>query len=1815
MGTFTRAIGRGVDTTQMTLYGFAEWMGKLTGIDVLEEWGEEGVARNIREIQENPAEVESWDDIDSLADFGNYLIEALGEGIPSIATTVAGGGVGGYAAKKIMAARIGKTVQRQLGSKAFKATDVFNQRQAAAIRKGQIAGALALGGSQNIGETQINFDLENEGQNSGSIFLTGAIKGALDVMPVSKLLKLTKNTGLPPTSLAEGLSSSFRAAREVGLSEALTESAQTFVDQVALGLESPTYDVFNYDNLSEIIDSGLKGGIAGGGIAATVQGGKNILDVYERNRQQTMADMAAIEQSAIDEVLNEIRPVPPKSDDEDTGDTIPEPADTVRAQVQAVDDPTSTKDVAFFEPGSDLTPLQDPNIRADIIEKPDGSVYVTNNKDKADFIRSEHQDTVRLAHGELLYDKPEGKEGTDGTVVVAEDARGQPVSEIVSSPESLEQDAATAQGQAPEGGRVVVSNANQQIEQRINAAIPDPQLRKRTLAALTDPTVSQEDKQEIIRFIATESQAANRRAEQTAAIEQEAGQTLEAPMADELAGVEEGSIQYEDIAFVDTEAKANTIRAAQDKRTASFSNISHEVIPEKDGYRVQRITAPDILSPEPSVQSRTPNQSDVEAPRTPERVVSDSILKAQQRGVSTRESLQHAKDNDTRLSIENKLIEVETPKGNKIELYLPDLTSAGIDLLKAEGSTGKSGDSAHRGIAFMHILGRLKQRGYKVPKIEPYKIIFQTGRDFGPKDQRGATTLATALRGTQQTGATSNIDFNPVPKTVTSKQEKGSEEITPEAKEQAQIDLATAKEATKKKERQVRQEVEERAGRAKPTLKKTRVPIAEKVKQLNAMDKGIIETHKAGAMKAFWSDRRDRTNLQRAIEQLFRKQLEQTRVLRDDKLHAEALSAFTKFYEGRLSALREEYKYLRGIKDPDMFVKNLVDRIVKESGGLKLSIETLEKKVPNEGDSFRKIKARVNMAIQEVEGFTEVDIGDIDRGEFEAKPETTTADGVPLEEHAQQLDQKKKKGVEFIAPTKEELAKYVPKELPKKPIEFKEAPKDAIPEVKNTVKQQIGPGKWARVQHKAKDLNKAHKFPLVKEFFSAGGRLRVLAPELADMIEQVSNTARTKATGVPFYAARQASLNQWNGGLFDIHAKYTKGKDAKEVKHMFVTAYTQLAMELPDTELSPMAKDLRAYNKKFYDEYLKPNIPTIGEIKNHFPRTYNVEKILEDPTAFMRVLGKHGIEKPEEVLKSITENESVSPLEDMSEGRLASRLSSLNRHRRFTAPDMVRDLVAGGFLNTDPISTFHSYLFRSITRGEYEKLFGEYGAIPGVLPIGNLNRLGVKGRANAVAENTRVIREWATIHGIEVYTREGIPKKNPSYEELLTTAKDWGYARENENGDIEWWGPSNKLKRMEERHIRKKFKQIEDKKLSKEEEAKAKQEYGNEIRMLVSNALGIMPMERDTMQAKFINELKAYEAMRVLLFSGVASIPEFGLSFMKNRGVLTIREYANVIGNTIKNRQDAEEFAYLLGIARDETAAAVASELFIDQGQKGWWFTRNLPKLFEYNGNNQVIHFSRALSSMVAREYIYKLERNSRNGVDEQQTNRYLKELGITPTQIRNWKRAGEPYWHRVDPNQHPRVYEAALAMNNAISAFVSESVLIPTHADRPVLANNIYGSMIFLVKSFQYKFNRLVTMGMIREYQARQKEGGNTLYPFMLMMLPMIGFMMLLGGLSDELRERIKSMGSKGTMDRHHTSGDMLKKWLDRSGLNSIPFTEAITGGGVDGLFFDAGPIASHAYDFILEDKPVGHKVLSSVPGFSQLPGARKLVYNGFGE
>jgi hypothetical protein len=279
---------------------------------------QEAVQAQERIQQMYPAAVPSYTDIKSGGDLLNYVIESVGELIPSMIPSILTGGAAGIAgrgamvaaeqaAKKASMDAAQKTLISYSGSKLTQ-DQLVNLAKQDAIKAGrdaaskvalkyQASGAVAGSAIQNVPEVYQNVAQETGQEDLGAALLFGGFNSVLDAITPLTLLRKAGGAGITKNELigawykraGKGVLTGFATE---GATEAVQEmssaSAEKFVDN--------NKDFFTPQNFERFINAGLKGGIGGGAIS----GATNVaFGQKEAIKPITPTETAPTEQAAV----------------------------------------------------------------------------------------------------------------------------------------------------------------------------------------------------------------------------------------------------------------------------------------------------------------------------------------------------------------------------------------------------------------------------------------------------------------------------------------------------------------------------------------------------------------------------------------------------------------------------------------------------------------------------------------------------------------------------------------------------------------------------------------------------------------------------------------------------------------------------------------------------------------------------------------------------------------------------------------------------------------------------------------------------------------------------------------------------------------------------------------------------------------------------------------------------------------------------------------------------------------------------------------------------------------------------------------------------------------------------------------------------------------------------------------------------------------------------------------------------------------------------------------------------------------------------
>jgi len=307
-GTFEKAFARGGNQMQGMYYGMAKSVADLTGFDMLSEWGEEGIRRNFKEAALNPAEIQSWDDVDDLDSAFTFFVEALGEQAPQLmgdlAMAATGAGVGAVAARR--------TAQRQFTKSLLRRMPV-EQRELLKKRIRELpmatakAGALANIYAQSAGETAT--ELQQAGvEDTSAALLTGVPKTALEYAPMDMLVRgAARSLRRTPEDIRSAFTD---VAQRVGMQtvvEGGTEGLQTIMDFITVSAHTGQ-DLFDPERISELKTAIAKGAAVGGGLSTAANLPTGYQAVRNRYFRRAEEDGRFEEQPEVVEARNSFTP-------------------------------------------------------------------------------------------------------------------------------------------------------------------------------------------------------------------------------------------------------------------------------------------------------------------------------------------------------------------------------------------------------------------------------------------------------------------------------------------------------------------------------------------------------------------------------------------------------------------------------------------------------------------------------------------------------------------------------------------------------------------------------------------------------------------------------------------------------------------------------------------------------------------------------------------------------------------------------------------------------------------------------------------------------------------------------------------------------------------------------------------------------------------------------------------------------------------------------------------------------------------------------------------------------------------------------------------------------------------------------------------------------------------------------------------------------------------------------------------------------------------------------------------------------------------
>ncbi len=213
------------------------------------------------------------------------------------------------------------------------------------------------------------------------------------------------------------------------------------------------------------------------------------------------------------------------------------------------------------------------------------------------------------------------------------------------------------------------------------------------------------------------------------------------------------------------------------------------------------------------------------------------------------------------------------------------------------------------------------------------------------------------------------------------------------------------------------------------------------------------------------------------------------------------------------------------------------------------------------------------------------------------------------------------------------------------------------------------------------------------------------------------------------------------------------------------------------------------------------------------------------------------------------------------------------------------------------------------------------------------------------------------------------------------------------------------------------------------------------------------------------------QIITILPFAAIASIPELAGPLIVSKDFAAFKAGFVELFNSTFNYKEAETLARDLAVITNETVATAwmtQAELdYMDPKVREW-----TDVFFKITGLNFFTRFTRIFASNMGVNFII---RHSDPATQNENSLRYLNELGLTPDEIKAWVKGGREFTSPVGKK-----------VRAGLQRFVESAILRPNAAERPVWASDPRWALIWQLKSFFYAYGKVILGGGKREFKAR---------------------------------------------------------------------------------------------------------------------------------
>jgi hypothetical protein len=341
LGSFTRGVSRGAKRLGAEFGDVIPAMvGSALGADEYAQRQMGEYAQTQEEIERlNPAQFQSRKDVKGPLSGLKYGLETIGEQVPNIGSALIPGGVGrvigGAAAKRAALAGVEEYAAQEAAL--LGAAETIAAKKALGQNVGVYLGSYAMNAPEIFGNIY-----QATGQfEPGAALLAGSVSAALDsVLPSAILSRLTKpaklgivekileKSGMQPGLIRKVIG----AVPGAAATEGLTESAQEAISIAAEKYIKGNPQIFDSEDFERMIESGVRGAIAGGGISAVSAIPERLGERAQERREQDEKDIAEQEKIRLDEERKKViadqaqqAPIQGQLFPEEQGPPVPQP--------------------------------------------------------------------------------------------------------------------------------------------------------------------------------------------------------------------------------------------------------------------------------------------------------------------------------------------------------------------------------------------------------------------------------------------------------------------------------------------------------------------------------------------------------------------------------------------------------------------------------------------------------------------------------------------------------------------------------------------------------------------------------------------------------------------------------------------------------------------------------------------------------------------------------------------------------------------------------------------------------------------------------------------------------------------------------------------------------------------------------------------------------------------------------------------------------------------------------------------------------------------------------------------------------------------------------------------------------------------------------------------------------------------------------------------------------------------------------------------------------------------------------------------------